>query len=401
MYRNSNARSRRWSPIRRPTLLLGELTAVVLAFVLVAAAAPADDGVEPLPPEGWSVTLSDDYEPVDFVIALRQGGDDRIELLHPWTGAWMATIRTSYGPMVVRRPSAGQLIISDLLQTPRPDGGIDSQWRVLIFDVTDGLALVREFPIEFRVGYKIYWPGSFGLSGDGRYLFYRDHRMGEDSKFCDGPGSACDETRWVAIDLEDPGAEHRRIITTNSCGSSIIPGPDDSAMVSCGATVRIAGTGEVLEEARGSGLGVPFRASDGTLGSVSATGAVSARTPSGDRLTARALPPDSQLMQSYAAPDGRILLAYRTRATFVSSLHGVALFDPERLETVRHSGMEVDSAVPRLDGGGVWALRRDGTIVSLSWTARVREWELNNEPLFSSRNDTANSGEWTRWALIP
>lgn len=115
----------------------------------------------------------------------------------------------------------------------------------------------------------------------------------------------------------------------------------------------------------------------------------------------RALPPDSLLMQSYAAPEGRILLAYRTSGTFVNFLHGIVLFDPERLEALRHSGLEVANVVPRLDGGGVWALRRDGTIVSLSWTARVRERELNNEPLFSSRNDAANSQEGTTWALIP
>ena len=102
--------------MRRVALHLGELTVVMLAFALVAATGPAGDGTAPLPPEGWSVTLSEDYEPADFVIALREGGNNRIELLHPWTGAWMATIRTSSGPMIVRRPSAGQIIVSDLLR---------------------------------------------------------------------------------------------------------------------------------------------------------------------------------------------------------------------------------------------------------------------------------------------
>jgi hypothetical protein len=378
--------------LRHAALLLGELTAVLLGFGVVAATSSAT-GDDPLPPEGWSVTLSEHYEPAGFVIAIRQGGgQDRIELLHPQTGEWMATICTSDGPMVVRRPTEGQLIVSDLKFVERGDGTFDRDERVLIFDMANGLALVREIPIEFRVGYKFYWPGGFVLSGGERYLFYLDHRQGEDS--------TCDETRWVAIDLDDPDAEHRRVITRGSCGWPFVPGPGDSIIASCPGPVVLSGAGEVVEAMPlHYGSGVPFRAADGTLGTISNSGRVTALHPNDERVSAQALPPDSELMRSYAAPGGRILLAYRTEGTFVNYLHGVALFDPEGLETVHHSGIEVASVAPRLDGGGVWALRHDGTIASLSWTARVREWELNNEPLFDPARD--GDYEWESWSLIP
>ncbi len=374
------------------------IVAVALALGL-ATAQPASAGQLPPPPtEGWSVTLSERYEPLDFVIALYERGDspdNRLELFHPETGEWMATIRTSTAPMVVRRPSAGQLLVSDYRRFPRGDGTFDIRERLLVFDMADELKLLREISIPSRASYIFYWPGGFGLSGDERYLFYLDSDTPDVESFR-VPG-----LRWLALDLEHPDASAIPIETAAPCDWPITPGPGSTAAVSCGGPTLISGAGEVIEEGASTQTGVPFRTEDGTLGAISThDGRVEALRATGERGRAHALPEGAQQLTWAAAPDGRIILGYRTRCCASNDLQGFTLFDPVALDTVVHMRIAIRDVVPNADGSGAYLLLDEGIYV-VEFEPQLDMRPLRAEPPFPAHVRGNDDYEWQNWALIP
>ncbi len=130
--------------------IVGAALALGLATVLIASAGqlpPPSRGAPELPPF-VSIDVADDYELADSVIAMSEWG--RVELLHPDDGRWMATIQVASNPIVVRRSSANQLLISDRVGTQLADDTFERRTRLLVFDLAARMTFVREIELPGR-----------------------------------------------------------------------------------------------------------------------------------------------------------------------------------------------------------------------------------------------------------
>ena len=364
---------------------------LLLAGVALAAfTLDSNAGLGGAPERGWDIEIAEGYEYADFVIAISDHTDGNAQgqlvLLHPRTGERMATIFTSGEPMAVRRPSARQLLVAD---RPRSDGS-PAESRLLVFDLSEGVELVRETLIPNRGSYKFYWPGFLGLSGDESTFFYFRHWADDDRR---------EHRQWYYLDLARADSEPRPIEGAEGCNIHITPGPSNTAIADCVGLVRVSGGGEVLERVSVSGSGIPFAAPGGGLGAIWGHGEVEVVTGE-ERREGRVYPPNSLQLLSHAVTEaGRVLVGYRS--TTGSILHGFVEFDPATFET-RHAGIDALDIAPGSDADSVWVLRSDGTVAEFEWSGPAGSLRpLGNEPLFPPRIEGSEDYEWQNWALIP
>ncbi|MPZ98337.1 MAG: hypothetical protein GEU80_03195 [Dehalococcoidia bacterium] len=364
---------------------------LLAGVALPAFALGSNAGLGSASGRGWDIEVTDDYEYAHFVIAISDHADGEAQgqlvLLYPRTGERMATIYTSGDPMAVRRPSAQQLLVAD---RPRSDDRGLAESRLLVFDLSEGVELVRETAIPNRGSYKFYWPGFVGLSGDEGTFFYFRHWADESRR---------EHRQWHHLDLARPDSEPRPVEGVHGCNIHITPGPGNTAIVDCAGLVRVSGEGEVLERVSVSGSGVPFAGADGALGAIWGDGEVEVVTGEGRR-DGHIFPPNSLQLLSHAVTDsGRILVGYRS--TTGSMLHGFVEFDPATWET-RHAGIDALDIAPGVGADSVWVLRADGTIAEFEWSGPAGGLRpLGNEPLFPPRIEGSDDFEWQNWALIP
>ena len=383
--------------------------ALVLGLAIVAAAsagqlAPPSKSGQALPPF-VSIAVTGDYELTDFVIALSESG--RVELLHPRDGRWMATIGVASNPMVVRRPSTNQLLISDSVSTQLADDTFESRTRLLVFDLAGRVAFVREIELPGRSHYLSYTPGFMELSGDQRFLFY--YRRAEPTVCC--------QNEWATVDLE--ARDPRPVSVAGdrpTCGTHVTPGPGGAATIACGfayedirfvavsfESTLISGDGRVLSRERFEGAGLPFTLADGRAGVLRRDGRVETRDSSGEAVRSRALPVGVSLTMHAWIGAERLLLGYRAVGLEQSVLDGFSVFDFGTLEMTHYAAVDALSVAPRGDRAGAWLLHDDGTISAVTFEAggRVTMQPLGNATLFRPRDPLNDDYEWQRWALIP
>lgn len=227
----------------------------------------------------WSVSVASNFQNGSLGIPVVAWGTDppTTYWIDARSGAVTAKIESSHSVTVLQRPSAGQLLISDATKLSADDGILNEGTRLLIFDLEDGLKLIREFSIPDRIRYTIYGQPLALSSAEDAVFYIRDLPNPSAAGCMAGDWRACNEISVVRVDLE----------SATETGSAVLP-------TGCFPTIRGAPDGGVIA-ACGSGLAIVF---DADMFVVSET----EFGPAQDRLDSRE-PEPAPLMTAYLRPD--------------------------------------------------------------------------------------------------
>lgn len=140
----------------------------------------------PLSTNNLIIALDDEHEGTT---------DALLTLIDLSSGKTVATLRSGYQTWALFRPSAGELLVSDL-------GGPDSQGRLRVYDIADLSSPKWTLPLQDRAAFIGYGPAMV-LSGDERVLYYLVHTR-------DGEGQSEGQARRIGI----VGLDERREIAS-------------------------------------------------------------------------------------------------------------------------------------------------------------------------------------------
>ncbi len=289
-------------------------------------------------------------------------------------------------PMVVRRPSTNEVVVSDTISRPKPDGTSEAVTSVKVFDASLS-ALKREFPLPGRrMSYAVYAP-AMELSLDEQTLWYIATSI-RDAVECQGPSDAalCEVALAMAMDV-DSGAILSQTELPRNCGY-----PSFNRMSARGMIVVCTNRATVLvlrqdgmvvasedfglaggfepEVTHKKGLARPrfgFEAPDGSLGVVLSSGNLLFRRPANSDPTVVPIAGSSFLVKSggrvTSAPDGLIYIGLGTYPTN-GTVERVAVFDTTTLTIANEFavGDAVGFAPSRSAKDEFIAVRQDGSV---------------------------------------
>ena len=129
---------------------------LVAALLVLALACGKDQEAPPQPFSAESVLIALDDE--------HEGTNALLTLIDLSTGETVGELTSGYQTWALFRPSAGELLVSDL-------EGDDFQGRLRVFDVRDTGAPKQTIPMPDR-NVSTVWAQAMALSGDERYLYY-------------------------------------------------------------------------------------------------------------------------------------------------------------------------------------------------------------------------------------
>lgn len=292
----------------------------------------------------WSVSIGPGYNASEFaslIPSLRWTPQPRLDLWSPAFGKVVATINTGPNPLIARRPSAGEIIVSDFT----PNGG---PRRLRILDAATGLQTRDELLLDARFQYASYAENLMVLSRDEKYLYLMDIGRAVGSQ-C-GP-SACDVLAILIVQLDDLAAEVQAVEVPRGCAiARLTPTGSDAVTVSCQSFPHVSvldPTGAVLQtddfEATFGGFVQAsgdrwylsgFVAKDGELGVLTNDGSALVRRVDGGLSEFRLAPENTELRSEGAVRTdaaGNLLVPF-TRDRFSGTVDGYIRFDPIELE---------------------------------------------------------------------
>jgi hypothetical protein len=144
---------------------------LILAVVLVIAGTGVACG------DGGSAPVAPSSSDGDLLIALDdryQGSNALLTVLDVHTGETVAQFTSGYQTWALFRPSAGELLVSDLV-------GDDLQGRLRVYDIATTDSPKWTLPLQDRAAFTEYAP-AIALSGDERYLYYVVHDRDEEGQ---------------------------------------------------------------------------------------------------------------------------------------------------------------------------------------------------------------------------
>jgi hypothetical protein len=198
--------------------LLAAVTVTLVAFML-----PWPDAADAPGPVSYRVSLLSDG-PLGDIHAVVTEHDRRIRLFDSNSLEPVAEIATGYGALVVARPSARQLIVSDALE---PEGE-----RILVLDAERRLELVATLPLTSRLSPTVYFPGMV-LSRDERYLavLLAYVRTPEERACTAGPCRA--EFGVRLFDLAGMPIDHGTVDLPRGCGFPMVRAAGRGFVAAC------------------------------------------------------------------------------------------------------------------------------------------------------------------------
>ncbi len=267
------------------------------------------------------------------------GGNSVITIVDPASRSVVGQVTAGYSPWVRLRPSANQLLVSQVLG-PQREGP-----ALLVFDLSDLASPPVVIPLPERAGYHVNNPSSMQLSGNERFLFHQ-----EVATRCPGRGP-CDYSRFAVIDL-DAGLQVATAVMETTCGV-LTPMTVDSVLAACGYPVstlhEISSDGSTREmgtlPARDAGILAIGITGSGEPHAVYMDGAVV--TTQGALPLVDLLPPGQQAGFNTATrvPGDRLLFAFGEGEPPYSGLAVVDARDPATFQTftlpvpARHVGV--------------------------------------------------------------
>jgi hypothetical protein len=359
---------------------------------------------------GFACTSTHDERPEELasdpIIALNdQAG--QLVAVDPASGDILWTIGVGIGALIAVRHEARQLLVVD-----EPPGREPSEpGRLRAFDISGGEPQpLYEVPITNRRAHSTIRWNNVALSGDERFLFFREHLSREDMAGCERTnpnrsGPFCDDMWVVAVDLEAGGEVQHRVRMPEHCGTVVFaPAAGSAAVAHCqgGGDLRlmlIDGDDGIVTRVEGGGA-VGFQRPGGSLIVVTSWGVVGTPVPSEVDPEARVLPGGSELMLTNfttATSGDDVILAYREVGSYMNGLHGLVRLDLDRLEVTQSIALdEAPSVVLRRDGS-IAILQRDGSIevVGPDGARRVLPVALWEVPA-----DTSDWYEPDNWLLV-
>ncbi|MBI2765517.1 MAG: hypothetical protein HYX53_06345 [Chloroflexi bacterium] len=224
-------------------LVIAALGAVVLSDAGKDGAAtvrdPRADAGGAIP--GLSIYVSPGASLTDTFVTLAPDADPpRIELRNKQSGALMASVRTSFAPLVLARPAANQLLVADFVRDEDRDPPEKS--RLLVLNLEGDLAVSQIVELPARAGYAVYYPGML-LSADERYLYYYALENRDALPFCSNGGDAqvCDRVSVRTVDLDHPELPPVAVTLDQGCGTiSMAQAGASGAWVACGSSSTVS-----------------------------------------------------------------------------------------------------------------------------------------------------------------
>jgi hypothetical protein len=198
----------RYKPVRLVVLACGVLAGLIIAAIWVAW---PEDGEAVRRPElrlgykgdGFTVWLVPGYQvpAQQAVIVAPDGSPPFVELLDLDTGNTVARVETSFKPHALLRPTRQELLLTDQF-TEAEDAGLDSDDRLLVLDIANGLRLKRQIELPGRSNGRVYLQ-AMALSADGRLLVYHARDDSQyDRQGCPGESPLCARHFAGVVDLD-------------------------------------------------------------------------------------------------------------------------------------------------------------------------------------------------------
>lgn len=391
--------------VRRLLFMLASALLVAMGVVAWNASSPEPTGtagritpdsvelVQGASGPSWSVSYAaaaDSFAAAQFLVNW-DSVPPVVEAIDATTGTVIARLQVAYNPMVIRRPSAGELLVADMPEAPSAST-VRLAPRLLAFDLTNVLQLKYEVSLPDRIPYSVYAPG-LGLSTDERYLFYPKRTYREELPACRGGGDAavCDKHAVGIIDLHNPAAPQAVVELPQGCGWALYS-PVDATSVSAtcpeSGEVHIIQAGQPAQRrplaafsgrpsesapelrktaARGR---ISLTAADGSTGTLFVDGTFVRIDPQTRRETVvRAVPAGKRLAADVIEMSpARVLVPYKTSYAD-PAIEGVAVFDPVRLQVERAVPLADAESLVRLDDRSILMLTTTGRLLRVDVTS--------------------------------
>lgn len=344
----------------------------------------------------WSVNVSGTYRDQDFLIVL---GFDRsqalpyeIQLRDRGTGALDGSVRVVYDPLVLRRQSQHELLVSY--------GGADSS--LLVFDTANRLALKEQINLPNRINYNVYAPYGMALSGDQQHLFYLAQQSHAELPECNQPHSnaaVCDLVSVAIVDLAR-GMVTSQTALPQDCGyASLNPVGATDVIATCTNTdpiQEINAQGQIVKHDNMSGRGLfGFLTAQGGFAAVLRDGTVVTHNHDGTYSRTAALPAGAQVdptSQVAMYAEGQLFIPYSSNQ---KNTKGFVLFDLASGEVQRDATIS----------SSLYITARPGEVLTLLTSGLLQQLDLSspvsgpsNAPVTVAWSVATSS---TNWGLVP
>jgi hypothetical protein len=364
----------------------------------VEADATAPALVEVARGPGWASLLAPGGSTANTVLALTYDAQQpHLDLVDRATGSIIGRIETSYNPVVVRRASAGEILVSDMGIEQTATGPVQHP-RLLVFDGAQ-LSLARTIPMPHRDTFAVY-AQVMALSGNERYLFYVAREQA-DLPECPGDAAICDVHSVVRIDLQDTTGAAVVAKLPQDCGlASLRPVDRDQVLATCvnrAVAQLIDSTGRITRTADCSGgVGLdtaiperrknPLRSMSGFVtpagepGVVLVDGTLLWMKSDGSLDRTGVLPPGVRVApdQVYQPEAQTLVVAYGSYGE--AQVSGFVAVDLGSMTVIRDVAVQDVRHVAPAGGGRLLALRSDGMVQAIDASPGAQPTHVGTAP---------------------